>query len=1073
MFDFLDEMGAYAPPAGGGLPARPRIPPLSPQEEDSILGRITGSALGGLGYVGSVLEKTFGGRALRGVLAGKPRELLSPIPFSDTLGITDEQDRVSGKELLGLGEDSGWGGTLAGIGAELALDPAMYLSFGGAALTKAGQIGKLARPLPNSIAGRATTTLGEHLGIPNVGPPTLAQSVASDLAKARGVGLDEPLGGVLGIGLPFSKPAVVLGAGQGGADFMAGLGKFGSAVDAGLRKVPLVGGMYGLGADAVSKVADVGGRYARSLLDPEVMEATTASGQVTAPLAREASRQFLSTQKDRLAGYYQRLKAAGAEPTGDELRSLVEGVYKGPPVHPEVAAVADAIKADLADARGRITQLGGNVEALQDIYAGYLPRYRTLPGGRGSPRQPLVASDPRLAGREDIFKNIQGGTSGPGGLNQLFGDPAVYQGTPKQAAAHVAANYLHPNAPAAHALGLVDYARNSLPADFAQAAQARKPLRVFDNHPLADLETYYERAARLLGAAEASHKLFSRTAVDARAALPAGHVRYEDALKQAGLSLPTGNLDTAMSLVNAERQAQGLPPLARLQVAKEMAVPEEAVKEVTRYLRPFQTPEAISEIGGAADWLTNLFKAWQTAPWPAFHVRNAISGAWQNAMKGLFDTPGGGTASYAAMKDLLAGQTMADAHLIPEYAKLGLTPAQATEKMAGELYARGLGPHAGNLAAEVLGPSGGVVGRKTDLADFGRRIPGVEPLTLGGAAQKYVGAAPGQEVNWLRPDLIQGVGATTDLHPLVAGGREAGNLVEALNRGALYYGLRRQGYTADEAARQVFEAHFNYTAAGKTETERRLLARLVPFYTYARGNIPFQLEQLATRPGGAAGTLARVAQDLRQEGGFLPDYLGSGLAIPAGEEEGGTRRYLTRLDLPPEQAFEVLHGGPRWAQNSVMSLLSQANPAVKGPLEFATGKQFFTGRDTGDLYSATGSSTLDQLLANSPASRVATTARTLLDERKWSDPLAALSIPLNLGTGARVSDVDMAKQRTIAEREFLTEALRGMPDVSRFETFYPRVPVGELSPEELTLLRLQRTIEQKARQAAQKKIRVQ
>src|SRR5688500_471301 len=82
--------------APAGTP-RPKVPPLSPEEEESVLSQVAGAGVGGLAYAGSVLEKTFGKRALFGALAGRPRELLSILPFSDTLGITDEAERVGGR----------------------------------------------------------------------------------------------------------------------------------------------------------------------------------------------------------------------------------------------------------------------------------------------------------------------------------------------------------------------------------------------------------------------------------------------------------------------------------------------------------------------------------------------------------------------------------------------------------------------------------------------------------------------------------------------------------------------------------------------------------------------------------------------------------------------------------------------------------------------------------------------------------------------------------------------------------------------------------------------------------------
>ena len=165
-FDPLNPYATLDPYARLSAPPRQPSPvqPLAPQEEESVLGRIGSAALGGVGYAGAALEKALGGRALRGALGGKPRELLSIIPFSDTLGITNEADRVSGKELLGYDRhDDSWGGMLGGMGGEMALDPGSYLTFGAGALSKAGQAAKAAGVLPKTTAARATGTLADIL----------------------------------------------------------------------------------------------------------------------------------------------------------------------------------------------------------------------------------------------------------------------------------------------------------------------------------------------------------------------------------------------------------------------------------------------------------------------------------------------------------------------------------------------------------------------------------------------------------------------------------------------------------------------------------------------------------------------------------------------------------------------------------------------------------------------------------------------------------------------------------------------------------------------------------------------
>ncbi|MCI0581366.1 MAG: hypothetical protein L0227_00485, partial [Chloroflexi bacterium] len=136
-----DPFGLSADPFGdlmrGGFGRRraPLVPDLPPEQQDAILGDVMETGLGGLAYLGKVADKTFGGRAIRGALADRPEELLSILPFSDTLGITDERDAVQGTDL-----NARWGLTTpgddsienlaAGFATEVLLDPSTYLGIG-------------------------------------------------------------------------------------------------------------------------------------------------------------------------------------------------------------------------------------------------------------------------------------------------------------------------------------------------------------------------------------------------------------------------------------------------------------------------------------------------------------------------------------------------------------------------------------------------------------------------------------------------------------------------------------------------------------------------------------------------------------------------------------------------------------------------------------------------------------------------------------------------------------------------------------------------------------------------------
>ena len=97
-----------------------------------------------LGYIFSSLDKP--GRAVRGLLGGRPEEGLAAIPFSDAIGLTDPANKVSGQDLLrqigvlAPSDDDDWLPWLAGAGVEMASNPiAVGLGSVGAA-----KLGKLA-----------------------------------------------------------------------------------------------------------------------------------------------------------------------------------------------------------------------------------------------------------------------------------------------------------------------------------------------------------------------------------------------------------------------------------------------------------------------------------------------------------------------------------------------------------------------------------------------------------------------------------------------------------------------------------------------------------------------------------------------------------------------------------------------------------------------------------------------------------------------------------------------------------------------------------------------------------------
>lgn len=149
---------------------------------------MSNALLDALGYVSESLDKP--GRAVRGLLGGRPEELANLVPFSDTLGLTDPANRVSGRDLLEkLGvvdprqEGEGFGlGDIAGMGTEMLLDPTKLL-LGGAGLAAYKFAPRIRALLPAAkkaaVAAEAIPALNEADDVTRLAP-TISREVSRE-----------------------------------------------------------------------------------------------------------------------------------------------------------------------------------------------------------------------------------------------------------------------------------------------------------------------------------------------------------------------------------------------------------------------------------------------------------------------------------------------------------------------------------------------------------------------------------------------------------------------------------------------------------------------------------------------------------------------------------------------------------------------------------------------------------------------------------------------------------------------------------------------------------------------------
>lgn len=186
------------------------------------------------------------------------------------------------------------------------------------------------------------------------------------------------------------------------------------------------------------------------------------------------------------------------------------------------------------------------------------------------------------------------------------------------------------------------------------------------------------------------------------------------------------------------------------------------------------------------------------------------------------------------------------------------------------------------------------------------------------------------------------------------------------------YRTEGQKLSRGEAAQIVREAHFDY--GDLTKTEESLRRSLIPFYTWTRRNIPYQLSSAVMRPGKyAAFPLLRNESEFASgnnsgqiEPGFVKNALG--FHVPFG---GKGNFYLPRIG--PEDLMIPEHPIERGT-----SLLS---PLVSMPIELLSNKKLGTGAPIYGTATSHPRSPISNfaadILRNIPGTNVGPTSRTI------------------------------------------------------------------------------------------------
>lgn len=599
---------------------------------------------------------------------------------------------------------------------------------------------------------------------------------------------------------------------------------------------------------------------------------------------------------------------------------------------------------------------------------------------------------------------------------------------------------------------------------------------VAEGRPMFRVNKFEDLAHRLENGIRSSKNMKHALGIMEETAIPRSQAAFGDVslakmLRQPGVDTAHAALEMYGRLQKHPTLGSTLPaltgvPAADLKFARKMMrqlyIPKEYADEVGRQVKKFQAPEAVSNILQQSDRVTRLFKAAVTSPFPAFAARNRASGMGQNVLGGMGDAQSNPLMSYIKpannAEGMLAGDLAKGASEMPFAKNAGLDDAGATNAIKKMAFQHSwIGSGQGKMLEDVTDPLGQyaseIPGLRKSQYDF--RTPGSAVKSVGKFLYNWIPKS-GAQAN---PLNVQGVGSNTDINSMIAAGRGLGGHGEQINRMSGGLGLLSQGYSPKAIGQQIKKYHVDY--GNLTDFEKNVVRRVLPFYSFTKGITSQVASDLAQNPGGRLRNTIRTTNSLKGDDPTTPDYVADTLAIPLGEQQDGTKRYLTGFGMAHEDPLSFAGGGARGAGLEAMSRL---NPLIKAPLEYFTGQTFFQKGAEGGRSLRDADPTLGRLMANisgrkdavrypgeqavevglsnSPLTRVLSTARQLSDPRK-----GALAKAVNTLTGVRVSDISPGAQDAVL-RDKMEAIMRQYPEARSYtKTFISKDEMASMDPE--------------------------
>lgn len=512
-------------------------------------------------------------------------------------------------------------------------------------------------------------------------------------------------------------------------------------------------------------------------------------------------------------------------------------------------------------------------------------------------------------------------------------------------------------------------------------------------------------------------------------------------------------------------------------------VPQQAVDQAKRLMTRFEPGSGLEITLGVWDKITAFYKNMLTLA-PSFATRNFGSGQMANVVDGHMSVTE--LPKYVRQATQFVNGKEVDLSKVPMFA--GMSKEDANRKLKELLGAYNLWQNpldeAAVTAAKEADPRLGSFGGATALERYQNKLPGNVPLSLmgslgtgikdtvmGAATTAYDVASGRFKIDpRVNPLGVKNVLGETDTAALPKLHSQVNTFVEGQNRIAPFISLLEKGVDPGEAAKRVMATHIDY--GNLADSEKIVMRRIFPFYTFTRRMLQHTFEELANKPGGIMAQTIKAADRSSKDESYVPPYVSEGLSIPLRPD-----RFLTTSGmLMHEGPLTSLVGiGPSF--NSTMMRTAQkvagsSHPLIKGGIETISGTNLFTGKPYKEVWQFPfakdamwgAGENVNFTLGMSPFSRQTNMFRKVVDDRK-----GLLDKALSLGLGVGITDlsggVERAKQ--LESNKILKKLLDESPHIKTMTNFYvPKEDRGKLSDEELQLMRLYTLRQRQNREAA-------